>query len=174
MKPFKQFILESNLDVQLKKLGLYRSRRYGVGKEIGGNIYVHKQYEYVFPEEELDKAKSFLPKNFKYQVVKYNPTTKVFSFIVSKDFDTNPEPIINGGITVNPDGSSQSFPEAGWIYHHKWMWVADDYTGFNVEQSKLRSLEWASLPNIDRSRIGQKKFWDANVVPLLKDNTIYN
>jgi hypothetical protein len=49
------------------------------------------------------------------------------------------------------------------------MWVADDYTGFDVKESKLRSLEWTSLPNIDRTRIGQKKYWDANIVPLLKD-----
>ena len=159
----------NNIDVQLKKLGLFRSRKYGIGKEIGGNIYVHKQYEYVFPQDELDKAKPLLPKDFEYQVVKYNPTTKVFSFIVSRDFDTNPEPSINGGITVNSNGFVKSFPEAGWIYHHKWMWVADDYTGFDVKESKLRSLEWTSLPNIDRTRIGQKKYWDANVVPLLKD-----
>ena len=163
-----------NIDTQLKKLGLLRSRKYGIGKEIGGNIYVYKTYDYVLPQEELYNAKSFLPEGFQYTVVKYNPTTKVFSFILSEDFNTNPEPSIDGGITITSDGKVNSFPAAGWIYHHKWMWVADDYTGFDVEQSKLRSLEWASLPNIDRTRIGQKKYWDANVVPLLKDNTIYN
>ena len=45
------------------------------------------------------------------------------------------------------------------IYHHKWLFVTDDYPGFDVEESKNRSRKWVSLPNIDYSRIGYKKFW---------------
>ena len=50
----------------------------------------------------------------------------------------------------------------GQIYHHKWMFVSDDYNAFNIEESKAWSEKWTNvLPN-DRaikSRIGYKKYW---------------
>lgn len=167
---FKQFIKESpELDAQLRKLGLKRTNKFDhVGKEIGGSVYCHKQYENQFPDDEIAAAKVKLPEGFEYNIVKYNTLTHVISFIQSNDFDTNPEPSVNGGITVFPDGKVKPMGDAGWIYHHKWMWVADDYTGFDVEESKRRSIEWTSLDGIDKSRIGQRKFWDANVIPRIQ------
>ena len=170
MIPFKQFLVESTLDAQLKAKGLKRGGAgYPIGKVIGGEVYVHKQYESQFPENELKEAKAKLPTEFEYHVVKYNPKLKSFSFITSPDFDTNPEPSVTGGFTIKPNVEAKPFGNNGWIYHHKWMWVGDDYKGFDVEESKQRSLDWTSLPNVDKARIGQRKFWDANVVPLLKE-----
>jgi hypothetical protein len=169
MKRFKQFYESSNeLDTQLRKLGLKRTNKFNhIGKEIGGEVYCHKQYEDQFPGDVLAAAKVKLPEDFDYQVVKYNPKNNAFSFIKSNDFDSDPEPSVNGGMVVKADGTTKRFGDCGWIYHHKWMWVADDYTGFDVQESKLRSLEWASLPGVDRTRIGQRKFWNTNVIPLL-------
>lgn len=169
---FKQFITEDHdLDTKLRKLGLKRGGMgYKIGKVIGGEIYVHKNYENQFPDVPLHNAKNALPKNFKYDVVKFNPKSGVFSFIVSNDFDSNPEPSVNGGITVKPDGNAKPFKDAGWIYHHKWQWVDDDYKGFNVDKEKKRSLQWSSLEGVDKSRIGQRKHWDTHVVPRLKDD----
>jgi hypothetical protein len=172
MKPFKQFLNESESDSQLKKLGLKRTSKYPVGKEIGGSIYVHRNYESQFPPEELERAKTALVDGEKeYTVVKYTPATGTYSFIKSSDFDTADEPSVEGGVTVCTKDRSlaKRFGNNGWIYHHKWMWVADDYKGFNVEESKQRSLKWTSLPKVDKARIGQRKFWDANVIPLLKE-----
>ena len=173
MLSFKQFITEdADTDTKLKKLGLKRTTKFGkIGKEIGGEIYLHRQYENTFPEDLLNTAKQSLPENFDYQVVKYNPKTGVFSFIVSNDFDTNEEPSVNGGITVKPDGTAKPFKDAGWIYHHKWEWVADDYKGFDVQKSKERSLKWSSLDGIDKARIGQRKHWDDNVVNRITEST---
>jgi hypothetical protein len=74
-----------------------------------------------------------------------------------------------GGITVKADGSAKPFKEAGWIYHHKWQWVSDDYKGFDVEKNKQRSLQWSSLDGVDKSRIGQRKHWDDNVMPRITE-----
>lgn len=169
MKRFKQFLTESpELDAPLHKLGLKRTNKFNhIGKEIGGEVYCHRQYEDQFPGDVLAAAKVQLPDGFEYHVVKFNPKNNNISFIISNDFDTNPEPSVNGGMVVKANGDKILFADAGWIYHHKFLFVSDDYTGFDVEESKQRSLDWVSLPGIDRTRIGQRKFWDANVIPLL-------
>jgi hypothetical protein len=162
---FKTFITEADLDAELKRVGLKRTNKFGgIGKEIGGEVYLHRTYEHTFPQEPLEDAKMNLPDDYEYDAVKYNPKTGTFSFIKSKDFDSNPEPSVNGGITVKADGSSKPFPDAGWIWHHKWMWVADDYKGFDVEANKRRSLKWATLGDVDKSRIGQRKYWEDKVL----------
>lgn len=172
MISFKQYITESDTESQLKKLGLKRGGKgYKIGKVMGDDVYSHKNYEDQFPQDELKQAKSHLPEDYKYHVVKYNPKTKVFSFIQSNDFDTKHEPSVHEVMTVKPDGTVKKQKDSGWIYHHKWQWVDDDYKGFDVERSKERSKEWTDIANekgIPKSKIGQRKFWDAEVEPHLK------
>jgi len=55
------------------------------------------------------------------------------------------------------------------IYHHKWLFVADDYQGFDVVASKTRSEQWIALGDVDRSRIGRKSYWEERVVPQLNE-----
>lgn len=47
------------------------------------------------------------------------------------------------------------------IYHNKWMFVSDNYRGFDIEQAKRRSQLWNSLPDIKevKNKIGYKDFW---------------
>jgi hypothetical protein len=54
-----------------------------------------------------------------------------------------------------------------YIYHHKWLFVSDDYEEFDVEASKSRSERWMALTDVDRSRIGRKSYWDEQVVPRI-------
>ena len=169
---FKQFINEnSDTETQLKKLGLRRGGSgYKIGKVIGGNVYVHKQYENQFPKDELISAKSKLPEDFVYHVVKYNPKTKSFTFFRVDDFNTNPEPIIDEYVTVKPDSNEVKIVSDGkHIYHHVWQWVTDDYKYFDVEKSKQRSLKWYSNKDIDKSRIGLTHQWKEVVVKHIKD-----
>ena len=142
----------------------------GVGKMIGGSLYVHQNYEQVIPQEILGAAKQQLD-DFPYNIVKYAPSTGNVTFIWSPDFDRADEPVVGPALLIKPDGTKKSIKPSSdpWIYHHKWLFVKDDYPGFDVQASKQRSLQWMSLPNIDYSRIGKKSFWDRNVLPLLKD-----
>jgi hypothetical protein len=55
-----------------------------------------------------------------------------------------------------------------YIYHHKWLFVDDDYDGFNLEVSRRRSETWTQIPDIDNSRIGRRSYWLERVVPLLE------
>jgi len=51
-----------------------RSSKFGVGKEIGGAVYLHRKYEGKLGNL-LNAAKSTLPDDFDYQIVKYNYQT---------------------------------------------------------------------------------------------------
>ncbi len=148
-----------------------RSTRFGVGKEIGYAVYLHRDYEERLGEP-VEWAKRHLPEHYQYTVVKLNQRNDAVSFIDCPNFDTEEEPVIRGIIVVNADGSVQrrTMPSDPYIYHHKWLFVSDDYTGFDVERSKDRSRRWTSLPGVDRSRIGKKSYWEANVVPRMTED----
>ncbi len=145
-----------------------RSKRYGVGKEIGGAVYVHRSYEQVLGSA-VEAARRHLPPEFCYTVVKLNLTTKSVSFVEVADFDSAPEPTIDTIITVRADGSTKRTlpPSDPFIYHHKWLFVKDDYDGFDVEESKARSQAHMVLDDIDRTRIGRRNYWNTEVVPRL-------
>ena len=145
-----------------------RSHRYGVGKEIGYAVYVHRDYEERLGPT-VQWAKRHLPEQYEYSVVKLNQRNDSVSFIQCPGFDTEHEPAITAIIVVNANGQMQrrTIPADPYIYHHKWLFVADDYRGFDVAKSKARSEQWISLGNVDRSRIGHKQFWEQHVVPKL-------
>ncbi|MEO2013883.1 MAG: hypothetical protein ABGZ53_05880 [Fuerstiella sp.] len=147
-----------------------RSRRFGVGKEIGGAVYVHRSYQHLLPVAVRDATPS-IPDGFDYTVVKYQLKTETVSFIVSDDFDSADEPAVGDVYTVKSDGASTFRRQSKdpWVYHHKWLFVADEYTGFDVEAAKERSRLWMSLDNIDFRRIGKKSYWEEHILPRLKD-----
>ena len=145
-----------------------RSAQFGVGKQIGGAVYVHKQYQNVLPDA-FAKAMNALSPDFEYAVVKYDLSNHTVSFIQSDDFDSAVEPTVGDLYTIRPDGTCTFRRKLAdpWIYHHKWLFVHDDYSGFDVEESKARSVAWLQLPGIDFTRIGKKSFWEQNVLPRL-------
>ena len=156
-------------DTQGKTMTLpRRSSQFGVGKEIAGKVYVHRDYANRLGDV-VAKAAKRLPDDFEYAVVKYDTRSRAVSFIASLDFDTADEPTVGDVITVSCDGttrrrSQRSDPQ---IYHHKWLFVADDYAGFNVAVSKCRSATWLALDDVDKARIGTKSYWEANVAGRL-------
>lgn len=132
----------------------------GVGKEIGGNTYVHRKYC-------LNQwAPIFIPavtkqanvRHFsRFNIVKFGRDGKIVSVIDSPDFDTADEPIVKSVLLVKT-GKIINYNPPYWIYHHKWMMVGDDYEGFDVQASKNRSLAWMSKC-MDFSRIGRQDVW---------------
>ena len=145
-----------------------RSKRFGIGKEIGYAVYLHRDYDDRLGEP-VEWAKRHLPEHYEYTVVKLNQRNDAVSFIDCPNFDSEHEPVIRGIVVVNADGSVQrrTMPSDPYIYHHKWLFVMDDYQGFDVERSKDRSRCWTSLQDVDRSRIGKKSYWESNVVPRI-------
>lgn len=145
-----------------------RSKQFGVGKDIGGNIYVHRQYESVLGEA-VQTAKKLVPSDFQYTIIKLNLSTQGVTFVVSPDFDEADEPIVGRFILVREDGTTleRNQLDDPYIYHHKWLMVKDDYSGFDAAESKRRSALWLSLKDVDKSRIGRKGYWDSQVVPRI-------
>ena len=145
-----------------------RSKRFGVGKEIGGAVYVHRDYENKLGDA-VEKAKRHLPESVSYTVVKLNLRTNAVSFIQCVGFDTAPEPTVGEMVTIDAEGNSRrrSQPRDPEVYHHKWLFVADDYPGFDVQESVQRSLCWSALEDVDRKRIGRKSYWDEHVIARL-------
>jgi hypothetical protein len=136
------------------------------GKKIQNTIYVHKDYEKTldFANKEISKAKKILGSKLKkYTAIRVNIKSKDIAFIYSPNFDIADEPIVGKSILVKFDGSVTITPQRKnpQIWHHKWMWVEDDYKGFDVEESKKRSELWNDkVSKEERRKIGYKSFWD--------------
>lgn len=149
-----------------------RSAKYGIGKEIGGRLYVHRSSEHVLGEV-VCEAKRYLPDDFDYAVVRFDNRQGTVSFIECQDFDVADEPTVGRSVTVSSGGvlrrrEQRADPE---IYHHKWLFVTDDYPGFDVETSRRRSEVWTQLEGIDRSKIGTRSYWESRVLPLIEDHS---
>lgn len=142
-------------------------------KRIGGNIYLHcSVYDSVDEEikKMLDKAtaimfnKGMIVEWLGSVVYKVDIKNNTISMIESENWDTAREPRVGNAYNINLDTEEiKTIKSKGQIYHHKWMFVSDDYTGFDIEESKRWSEKWQSVIPKDRkikSRIGYKKYWD--------------
>lgn len=150
-----------------------RCKKYSLGKEIGGAVYVHRLYEAVLPKIVQD-AKRHLPPEFTYSVVKFAEKESRVSFVFCPNFDSADEPIVGDICCIDSGGSLRLFRQQldPFIYHHKWLFVQDDYNGFDVGMSRSRSITWLGLDEIDMKRIGRKSFWESNVLPRLPKSPI--
>lgn len=139
----------------------YKRSNYGVGKQIGGKIYVHKKYLYRIGTPEYRSryrfAEAVLPPGFKYKCVVIDFNNNTLRFDEAPDFNSAREPHVGDFILV--DMSTYRIIRHGHsnaIWHHKWMWVDDDYTGFNVEES----YQWSKLyTKRIRRPSGSERIW---------------
>lgn len=145
----------------------------GVGKHIMQQIYFHRQYlnEIDIVNRELIKCliKELDEKGFEFNIIRYSLSKQTnIAFINSPDFDTSDEPFIKDSYLYIGNlihVGERAFKQ---IYHHKWLFVKDDYSGFDVAKSKARSEKWLALPGIDYNRIGYQDYWNKNVIPKIK------
>lgn len=126
-----------------------RSPKYGVGKEIGGDIYVHKNYALdVIPAKYWNYAVAVMNSGFPefpYNCVRWSPKTLKVSFQEAPNFDTAREPVVGDYITVDCRNGSINIGQSNYIWHHKWLWVRNDYDGFDVAESWNWSKQWLSV-----------------------------
>ena len=126
---------------------IIKRSKFGVGKQMLNAIYVHKNYATdIIPITILQKAKLILKEqypNFEYNCIKYNDN--IITFQEAPNFDTEREPKVGNYITVNLNNNIIKIGYSNYIWHHKWEWVKNDYTGFNVEESWNWSKKWLSV-----------------------------
>ena len=170
---FLAFLAEQHKTVKTLNGSVIKRSKLGVGKDIGGEVYLHRDYESLIPDQQaLKKAKTALKQKhpeFTYNVLKFSKAG-AFTFFDSLDFDTADEPVAGKYVNVSPSLELKTGVTKN-IWHHKWLWVKDDYGGFNVEQAFERSKEWLKLPNSDFTRIGNPEFWNKHVASKLHKNT---
>jgi len=156
-----------------------------VGKRMGDDLYVHKDYVEGHPDIPADvhaSALSVLHKehpDFTHTIVKYNKKSNNISFLHSPDWDTEHEPHIKDSVIVKPSGESKYFkPKADPnIYHKKHEFVGSDYKGFDVERSKRRQVQYTAAvekvkklkndPNVSK-KIGNRSYWQKEIVPHIE------
>lgn len=149
----KELSLESKqLDEDLSPLKtlkgsiIKRSTKYGVGKEIGSQIYFHKDYVDDICPHLYELARDILEEeypDFSYNCLMYDkkkPDT--LRFDEAPDFNTSREPMPGNMLSVNTSTRKITERFSPQIWHHKWLWVKDDYTGFDVEESYNWSKRW--------------------------------
>jgi hypothetical protein len=158
------------MNESLKSLKIVRNKKYNVGKKIGNQIWIHKNYISELMNLDLfEKFKSKIPDDFNYVVLRWDEKKQELAFIESVDFNTSNEPLVGDSLRVLLSQNEYVLSKRviqqkdPLIYHHKWLFVKDDYVGFNVKESKLRSIEWKSYLGVNSqvtSRIGRLSFWD--------------
>lgn len=139
-----------------------------VGKKVGTSLYVHKLYaDEVIPKNILQRAEDILTRSnpdFAYNSIMFDPQRGIIRFDEAPDFDTASEPTVGNYITVFLNRSNTSPPQKGHsdsIWHHKWLWVKDDYTGFDVDKSKEWSRQW--LAKLNEPAKGSKLHWQSQL-----------
>lgn len=140
-----------------------------VGKKMGYDLYFHKSYTDQILGDNIFEYSKHIPKDFKYDVVKYNNKNQTVSFISCPDFDKHDEPIVGRSITVNLSAKvptvyeTKPSEENPFVYHHKWMFVDNNYKGFNPLKSMIRSMQWKGVMESNQekisSTIGRLKVW---------------
>lgn len=153
-----------------------------VGKKIGGDFYIHKSAIDTLPQSTIDRiteAYHHAYRDYPDQVSTYNLIkigSMKISLIYASNWDDFPEPNIEYSINVAQDGTTKflDFSKKDVIYHHKWLFVKDDYTGFDVEESKRWSAYWLNHPKVKEmkankaehfsSRIGNYPYWREHVL----------
>jgi len=139
-------IIASQIDsvYTLKGTKIHRYKNIA-GKKVGRQIYVHKNYaDEVLGSKMLGLAQAVLKNTmpeFQYNCVMYNGG--YIRFDSAPDFDAAREPHVGRYVSVNLfRARREQIGESNHIWHHKWLWVKDDYKGFDVAQSKRWSQLW--------------------------------
>ena len=131
-------------------------------KKVGSIIYIHISNIKELSEEHQGLIKDtieFLPLDFTPEVIKIHKDYKI-SYIESRDWNTSEEPSVGDSYLVDVNGIIKLTKAKGQIYHHKWMFVSEDYKGFDVEKSRKRSETWDRLvPKELKCKIGYRNFW---------------
>lgn len=145
----------------LKGSVIKRSSTYGVGKEIGGQIYFHKDYVDRICPNLYELARGILEDKypeFEYQCLMFDKKKPhILRFDEAPDFNTAREPMPGNMLSVNTETGEIIKRFSNQIWHHKWLWVMDDYEGFDVEESYEWSKKWLSKIT---SPSGYKDKWD--------------
>ncbi|AJT61117.1 hypothetical protein [Vibrio phage XZ1] len=154
-------IIFERATLKTRKGSAVKRSKWGVGKDIGGSLYVHIDYipdEFKQMVADARTQVSIANSQFTPNVVRIDYKKGGVAFYDSVEFDTVQEPAAGMMITYR-DGVVSKPRQVNQIWHHKWLWVGDDYRGFDTSQSYDRSAQWLDHDDIPFAKIGNKKTW---------------
>lgn len=138
--------------------------KFGIGKQVGSKIYFHKSvWEKIVPKDVWDKAQQIMRSidteqklwqmgwiEFEYNTVCYDlKNPDVLRFDGCPNFNLQREPVVGWMMFVDTETGAVRFKYNQQIYHHRWLWVPEDYEGFDVQASYEWSRYWLSkLPEV--------------------------
>lgn len=138
------------------------------GKLVVKRFYVHKSALDAKTKAKVDKAQKLVP-DWEWEIARIDCSSGQIALIQSPDWDIADEPTV-GEMRIIERNTVKERHVKGMIYHHKWLFVSDTYTGFNVEKSKARSKLWESLdPPVNKKMIGRRSYWESEVLPRLSN-----
>ena len=102
--------------------------------------------------------------DFKYHVIKFDTDTENVTFIECEEFDEKHEPMVGRQYLTKKNGEKKIMPSKGQVYHKKYAFVNENYTGFDIEADKKRAEKYDELMKKHedkriKSKIGYKKKW---------------
>ncbi|MCM1223257.1 MAG: hypothetical protein NC548_53275 [Lachnospiraceae bacterium] len=129
------------------KGSIIKRSKYGVGKAIGGSIYLHRSYHSdVIPEEDYNEAVAILEdagySEEDFNCIRWDESKNSISFQEAPDFDTAREPVVGDFVTVDYSTGKIKKGHSDYVWHHRWLWCKNDYIGFDVKESWEWSREW--------------------------------
>ncbi|AAQ64439.1 hypothetical protein KVP40.0371 [Vibrio phage KVP40] len=154
-------IIFERATLKTRKGSAVKRSKWGVGKDIGGSLYVHVDYvpdEFKQMVADARTQVSIANPQFTPNIVRIDYKKGGVAFYDSVEFDTVQEPAAGMMITYK-DGAVSKPRQVNQIWHHKWLWVGDDYRGFDTSQSYDRSAQWLDHDDIPFAKIGNKKTW---------------
>lgn len=137
----------------LKGIRIKRSS-VGVGKYVGRRLYFHKNYlDYICDKRSKQWADSLkkLYSSYKdqcpfpFNCLRFDTEFNSLAFVECPNFDKEREPVVGKMWVVSNYMDRPTLHNYPSIYHHKWEWVMNDYTGFDVKESWEWSRKWLNV-----------------------------
>ena len=135
-------------------------------KKVGTSLYVHVSNISELGEkiEKIVEERKKMIDDFKYHVIKFDTDTENVTFIECEEFDKKHEPMVGRQYLTKKNGEKKIMPSKGQIYHKKFAFVNENYTGFDIEAEKKRAELYDELLKKHedkkiKSKIGYKKKW---------------
>ena len=152
--------------------------KFGVGKQVGSKIYVHKDYALdVIPTDVLWDAQDILHKyepGALFNCICYdlkNPNVIRCDEAPRFDIDREPYPGIMWTVDVSHIDEGERCYRVSYsdtIWHHRWLWIKSDYQGFDVKESYEWSKLW--LSKVAEVASGYKHKWIEQLKKYNVDN----
>lgn len=143
-----------------------------VGKRIGGRLYVHKRYAEMALPLEAYKVLLHVQSHatFPYECLVWNAADRTLRFDTALGFNEQSEPCPGRWYRWGLDCNQQRTGISTAVWHHKWLWVLDDYPFFDVAKARAWSARWLAVVKeqaIGTSRaawLAQLQRWDPELL----------